>query len=927
LRSEILKYAFKRPLAEVYHAGLLCVFLVLLQPQTIFSQSYRFDQYTLGKSNLPLSTKKDMTVMARKIESGFDMQIDTAYKKILAATNEYNKVHDKSLTAYFNTLFGDYYKIKGELAKANKYYFAALSGYEALKDTINSVRTLTCIGELYRSSGEYNNAIKFLYNALHKNESCFNNINLANIHCRLASVYYELIINHVWSVNFDPTEETTTVNISCDSSKKWMKLFYHYNHSSLAASYTNNDTNLIIENLNLLGSYYLMLNKYEKATGEYRKGLDFINKSAYKRDEALVLNNLSAAYLRENNLPEALDYGLKAHQIALRSEVRNYIWMSAHNLFLIYKAMGDLKKSLRYKELDDSVYIFIINAQSRRQINDLQEKYLSQQKSFEIDKLKKEQERTDKVQMYYYVFFAGAIFISILLIVLVSIRWKKARDKKRKAENESLLKAELLKKAESANFAKSEFLANISHEIRTPLNAMLGFAELLNENATDPKYKSFIDGIVISGRNLLNLINDILDLSRLEAGKMQLYEEPVNLEATFNEIIQIFKYKAQEKDIQLNLRMSSETDYYYYADEVRLKQILLNLLSNSVKFTVQGEISSSLDITVNNDGMNTACLKIVVEDTGIGILPEEKEKVFDVFRQEHHANYSEKYSGTGLGLAITKKLVEMMHGTISIDSVKNEGTIVTVIIPKVQKAQGLPVFKPSDQFFKNSIVFKNATILLVEDIESNRKIVKAFLKPFDFIINEANNGQEALNILKGQTPDLILMDIQMPVMDGLEALKEIKKVESLRNIPIIALTAYPLNHMTDDIISEFDSFMLKPISSTSLIDELKKYLPFDTVSVKREEKNMNDQAKKSDIPNEVSSIIENEFIAQWKNVKKLMSKDDIEEFAITIKSFGAKNNLPALTEWADLIELYAAEFNIRLLYETFNQFLIVVNNL
>jgi len=344
------------------------------------------------------------------------------------------------------------------------------------------------------------------------------------------------------------------------------------------------------------------------------------------------------------------------------------------------------------------------------------------------------------------------------------------------------------KAAQMANHAKSEFLANMSHEIRTPLNALLGFSELLSVDLNDPKQESYIDAMRTAGKSLLTLINDILDLSKIEAGKIVFKYEPVNLKTLFAEIESIFKETTISKGIEFKIDLSNDLPRHLVLDETRIRQILLNLVGNAVKFTKKGYIRLTAEKEVTK-GQDTLTLIIKIEDTGLGIGSKEQHLIFDSFTQVN-GQINRKYGGTGLGLAICKRLTEAMGGQIRVESQLERGTTFIVSLKNVKISRDEWMRGTKEELVKKRgpFCFEKKKILVVDDIESNRLMLRELLKRFNQDVIEASNGQQALVMAKENKPDIIIMDIRMPVMDGNKATKQLKSDPDTKNIPVIAFT-------------------------------------------------------------------------------------------------------------------------------------------
>lgn len=374
-------------------------------------------------------------------------------------------------------------------------------------------------------------------------------------------------------------------------------------------------------------------------------------------------------------------------------------------------------------------------------------------------------------------------------------------------------------KAEQANKIKTEFLANMSHEIRTPMNAILGFAELLKGKTKDNKYDNYLDGILTGGKALMSLINDILDLSKIEAGALQISESPVNLELMLREQYDIFIPKAKEKGIYLNYFVEPEIPKLVFLDEIRVKQILFNLIGNAIKFTHKGGVSVTFESTGKTNSAEWD-LRLTVRDTGIGIPKDQYETIFEPFRQMDGQS-ARIYGGTGLGLSITKRLASIMNGKLFVDSVVNEGSVFTVVFNNISSAETIntPVTE-----IKNKVEnFKGQKILIIEDVESNRLVLKGMLEQYQLDFYEAENGQIGLDMLDTVQPDIILLDLMMPVMDGHETIRRIRahSNRTLANTPVIVLSANNANE--SDIMTYADNYLRKPVSKNELIRVLTKH--------------------------------------------------------------------------------------------------------
>ena len=494
------------------------------------------------------------------------------------------------------------------------------------------------------------------------------------------------------------------------------------------------------------------------------------------------------------------------------------------------------------------------------------------------------------------VLIIAAIIISI--IFYWALRLKKEIKYRKKIEKQLLIEKE---KAEAANRAKSLFLSNMSHEIRTPMNAIMGFTQLLDEQLKDKKLKKYVNIIKNSGESLLTLINDILDLSKIEAGKLTIQKRPVNLHRLIEDVASVFTLKIQEKGIDFVIEDDKSIPDSLLLDEVRIRQVLVNLIGNAIKFTDKGYIKLKTRALAIKEHNSKVDLEISVEDTGIGIKKDQLNKIFGEFEQVEGQD-NRKYGGTGLGLAISYRLAKMMGGDLSVKSEFGKGSVFTLKLYNVDISSVAQELEKSVE--DKEIEFKKAKILVADDVSDNRELIVSNFENTPVEIITAVNGKDAIEKFKKYKPDLVLMDIRMPEIDGFTAAKEIKKIS---NVPIIALTASVMHDdLSDKRRSVFDGFLKKPVLKKLLFKEIARFLPhtYKESKTKKNEDNIKNDIKTLLLQNK--DKVYNEF----KKAKTSKSFNDIGLLYEKIKKLSKDLNNKNLEIFADKIKEAIDTFDI-----------------
>jgi CheY-like chemotaxis protein len=444
------------------------------------------------------------------------------------------------------------------------------------------------------------------------------------------------------------------------------------------------------------------------------------------------------------------------------------------------------------------------------------------------------------------------------------------------------------------------------------MNAIIGFSEILSNKIKDESLTGYLKSIQSSSKTLLSLINDVLDLSKIEAGKFSLVYEPVTIQSLISELESLFAIKAQEKGLNLEVEISPEIPKVIELDELRLRQITLNLLSNAIKFTSKGFVKLSLD--ANNISTTTIDLIMQVTDSGIGIPDDKQTEIFGDFNQQDD-KITRKFGGTGLGLSISKKIVELFGGTISVESTLNMGSTFKVEIPRVKIRPESKKEKPI-MINTGNVKFSSGTMLVVDDVSNNRELLRCHLESLGFTVYCAENGVQGIETAKKIVPDLIFMDIRMPVMDGYEATTKLKGNPITKSIPVIASTALAFATTEKDILSfGFEGYLRKPFLLDNVTRELSRFLKWETI----EKKNDSDKPQNKDFDQATVLLLKQNALPILEQLRKKKSIKLRKELAESLIQTGKKINNKQLANHGEELKNALLSFNIERVNELINE--------
>lgn len=728
-----------------------------------------------------------------------------AKKCLLLALNYFNQTGNRCHTAVALSNLGGMYFNQNQLADALEYYLKCIQLSKGCPESWLLPGSLYSIGIVYNSQKEFKIAIPYFGQAMEINILNNDSNKLADCINGLGNAYLGL--------------------------KQLDSAAFYLNQSS-AMYHTLGNVSGEAYALESIGSLHLEHGRINEALKFFEMARTNFEKSGSKADVCYELIMIGNVYQKQGKINSAITYMQMALQIAERNKFSSLESQVLNSLSDLYASKGDYKNAFDFFKRESAIKDSTRESQQQIRLDDLKTKYETEQKDKMIELLNRdksiEKANAEWQRLLKNIFIAGAVMLFLILLVIYN-RFRLKRETAKKLEQKNKIIAYEKDRAESSERFKQQFLANMSHEIRTPLNAIIGMTELLQETKQDELNEKYIQIIKNSSDGLLVIINDILDLSKIEAGKMELEKIPFRFQDILDHVYEVFSKKASTKGVDFKFDVSEDIPEFIIADPFRITQVLINIVGNAIKFTDNGFVIVSVRKTQSLQSQNKdLCrLQFEVSDSGIGIPKNQQERIFDSFIQTNTYN-TRKYGGTGLGLTISQSLVRLMGGNIDVSSVENQGTTFSfnidveksALIPEAKKTEHIPISADS--------VKKDFSILLVEDNEYNQILVKDALKKKipEVKLHIVRSGLEAIAALQTCRFNLILMDISMLEMDGYELTAIIRNDlnEATSKIPIVALTANVSQHEYDKCLSAgMNDYLTKPFKIQELVDVVNRF--------------------------------------------------------------------------------------------------------
>lgn len=819
--------------------AILCLLFSLLGTAQI---AYGSGQQELDSLKMLLKSAKEDTNKVALLYKISDLSMDDNDLLVYASASYRLALklnYQKGIADASNNIGCAYYN-KGDLLPASDYYKKSLGIRQHIKDSAGIAQSLNNLATVYEKQGQLEKAMEYYLQSLRIRESINdlngiailqNNISLVykkQGDNRLALIYAQksLAIREKLEDIYGKAMSLINIGFIHQDEGNLDSALYYFKRSLSSYTQAGNAQGQAFA-LNNIGWNYDKAGNSDLALSYYLRCLELSRSIEDKLTQTACLNNISNIYLKKSELKKAEKYSRESLQLALNIGIPERIKNASETLSKILSSLGNNKEALEmhilFKQMSDSIN----NVEMRKAAFKKQMQYESDKREKEVALLNKDKELQQKEISFQTYLRNGALLIGILLFIIGLTQYRRALNNKKYAivlEEKNKIIEQEKEKAVRSELYKTQFLTNMSHEIRTPMHAIIGMINVLNQRSPRDDQSPYLKVMRKSSESLVGIINNILDISKIEAGKIAFEKRAFSPSETLETVINLLHANALEKGIYLKADKIN-LPAFVEGDQVRLTQVIINLIGNSIKFTSEGGVTISADyIQRQTDEEHSCILKFNVSDTGVGIAEDKLDKIFESFTQAE-AGITRKFGGTGLGLTISKQLIELQGGSIHVTSEIGKGTTFSFIIPYGQVQNDNPDAADTIEFNTDELI--GSRFLIVEDNYYNRIVARETLsmlikEPF---MEEAENGIAALEKLRKNMYDFIFMDIQMPEMDGYTTMEHIKEEmpEVINNALIIGLSANATSDEREKCMAAgMHEYLSKPFNPGDLIRVIMK---------------------------------------------------------------------------------------------------------